>query len=140
MGQTWNAKDILGTETESTVDDTSESGYSVIIDTTDKSLDGSSKKLALSFGTYAAIFRVQTSSIAGDTDKVKLEISGVSSTIASRTVKLSDFSTTSEWEYFKIPFVTKSTTGREIYPKVTCLDPNESIKVDTVVVVPNAFI
>ena len=138
-GQTWHAKDILGSGTTSTADATAESGYSVTIDTTAKSLNGSVKKYKAPFGTYVAIFRVQASTVTGTADKVKLEIWGTSASIASRTVKLSDFSTISDWEYFKIPFVTKSTTGREIYPKVTCLDSTGSIKVDTVVVVPNAF-
>ena len=138
-GQTWHAKDILGSGTTSTVDATAESGYSVIIDTTAKNLNGSTKKYNVPFGTYVAIFRVQTSTITDSADKVKLEIWGASAAIANRTVKLSDFSTTSDWEYFKIPFVTKSTTGREIYPKVTCLNATGSIKVDTIVVLPNAF-
>ena len=138
-GQTWHAKDILGSGTTSTADATAESGYSVTIDTTAKNLNGSSKKYKAPFGTYVAIFRVQASTVSSSADKVKLEIWGTSSSIASRTVKLSDFSTTSDWEYFKIPFVTKSSTGREIYPKVTCLDATGSIKVDTIVVVTNAF-
>ena len=138
-GQTWHAKDILGSGTTSAADATAESGYSVTIDTTAKSLNGSAKKYKAPFGTYVAIFRVQANTITGSTDKVKLEIWGASASIASRTLKLSDFSAASKWEYFKIPFETDSTSGRDIYPKVTCLNATGNVKVDNIVVVPNAF-
>lgn len=138
-GQTWHAKDILGSGTTSTADATAESGYSVTIDTTAKSLNGSVKKYKAPFGTYVAIFRVQASTVTGSADKVKLEIWGTSAAIASRTLKLSDFSVASKWEYFKIPFETDSSSGRDIYPKVTCLNATGNVKVDNIVVVPNAF-
>ena len=138
-GQTWHAKDILGSGTTSTADATAESGYSVTIDTTAKNLNGSSKKYKAPFGTYVAIFRVQASTVTGSADKIKLEIWGTSAAIASRTLKLSDFSVASKWEYFKIPFETDSTSGRDIYPKVTCLNATGNVKVDNIVVVPNAF-
>ena len=138
-GQTWHAKDILGSGTTSTADATAESGYSVTIDTTAKNLNGSAKKYKAPFGTYVAIFRVQASTVSGSADKVKLEIWGTSAAIASRAVKLSDFSVASKWEYFKIPFETDSTSGRDIYPKVTCLNATGNVKVDNIVVVPNAF-
>ena len=138
-GQTWHAKDILGSGTTSTADATAESGYSVTIDTTAKNIDGSAKKYKAPFGTYVAIFRVQASTVTGSADKIKLEIWGTSAAIASRAVKLSDFSVASKWEYFKIPFETDSTSGRDIYPKVTCLNATGNVKVDNIVVVPNAF-
>lgn len=138
-GQTWHAKDILGSGTTSTADATAESGYSVTIDTTAKNIDGSAKKYKAPFGTYVAIFRVQASTVTGSADKIKLEIWGASAAIASRAVKLSDFSAASKWEYFKIPFETDSTSGRDIYPKVTCLNATGNVKVDNIVVVPNAF-
>lgn len=138
-GQTWHAKDILGSGTTSTADATAESGYSVTIDTTAKNLNGSAKKYKAPFGTYVAIFRVQASTVTGSADKIKLEIWGTSAAIASRAVKLSDFSVASKWEYFKIPFETDSTSGRDIYPKVTCLNATGNVKVDNIVVVPNAF-
>ena len=138
-GQTWHAKDILGSGTTSTADATAESGYSVTIDTTAKNLNGSAKKYKAPFGTYVAIFRVQASTISSSADKVKLEIWGTSAAIASRTLKLSDFSAASKWEYFKIPFETDSTSGRDIYPKATCLNATGNVKVDNIVVVPNAF-
>ena len=138
-GQTWHAKDILGSGTTSTADATAESGYSVTIDTTVKNLNGSASKYKAPFGTYVAIFRVQASTVSGSADKVKLEMWGTSAAIASRTLKLSDFSAASKWEYFKIPFETDSTSGRDIYPKVTCLNATGNVKVDNIVVVPNAF-
>ena len=138
-GQTWHAKDILGSETTSAADSTAQSGYSVTIDTTAKNLNGSAKKYKAPFGTYVAIFRVQASTVTGSADKVKLEIWGTSAAIASRTLKLSDFSVASKWEYFKIPFETDSSSGRDIYPKVTCLNATGNVKVDNIVVVPNAF-